>query len=124
WQVGTQLQQGHVQIGLGAVGIEGDAFLHLLHSGSDIVLSGVVVSPSLVGEWVVGLFFSKYVKMRSGGLQTFGLAGSDQNVGNIDAGRIVVRRQFDGSRQCRVGTLPILKFQIGLPELVVSLRET
>src|SRR5437667_2609604 len=89
-QVGAQLQQRQVKIGLGTVGIEGDAFLHLLYSGSDIILSGVVVSPGLISLWVVGLLVAEHVKMRSCGLQVLGLAGNDQHVRDVDTGRIII----------------------------------
>src|SRR5258708_32060276 len=55
WEVGAELKQRELQVGLGAVGIECDRLFHFLHSGAKILLAGVVAGPGLMRLRAVGL---------------------------------------------------------------------
>src|SRR5580704_16516540 len=66
---------------------------------------------------VIGIFLKKQIDVFLG---LFGLTVGNQQVRNVNVGLIVVRLQFESAAEFLVGVQPVLQFEVGLSQLIMT----
>ena len=109
--IGAYLEHRHAQVRIGAGGVRVDGFLHLLNGCGEVVLREIVIRPGGVCFRTVGLLFAQEVEVDLRLFQSLGLAGGDQQIGQVGLRGIDVWVELDRAGEFPEGVVQVLQLE-------------